>query len=116
MQNEPTQAADDRRHELHQLFQRNYAAISDAALSHLTVTTEFAQHLPEAVLARLDSYTGPIEDEAFRAWITQTVVPASERIARFNFIHALNRKVVLKAVWAVVKDCASLGAEFGAFA
>jgi hypothetical protein len=95
---------------LEALFTQNYSHVMDAA-SGPGLSADDIDRLISATARHLDSYDGELADESFRAW----VIPHLETAAAFTIAHnglrESYRRVVLKGIWSVLRQCGDLGID-----
>src|SRR5216684_44344 len=106
-QSQPTA---DRQSQIEQLYIANYGFIKDAASDRRLLVAD-SDKIAAGVAKHLAQYDGPICEQAFQAWAAEIICPAVARLVQYCDLRNQHRKVVLKAIWSVVKGAIDLGGD-----
>lgn len=90
---------DERRQAVEQLYIRNYAFIEELIFSDPAMTLEAEQQITDGIAAHLPSYDDELTDAAFRAWVTEIIVP----LVGFHAIRRACQPFVRKAIWKTLE-------------
>jgi phenylpyruvate tautomerase PptA (4-oxalocrotonate tautomerase family) len=84
------------------LFNHNYEALRDQALSSGRLLAPDADNLLEALAKCLTEYTCEPEQKAFLAWASEAVTAAAAKLEFFYGLHHECRKSVRNGIWRVL--------------
>jgi len=88
-------SASDRQKAVEKLYLNNFNFIRELAESDPAISSDEVERITEGIAKHLPSYTGRFNDKAFRAWVTEIVVP----VVGFYAIKHMSTPFVRKAIW-----------------
>jgi hypothetical protein len=91
-----------------QLFFSLWGRLIEPTLSRDSrLTAADAYQIVEGLARHLQSYSGPVEDEAFQAWAEEAItLPIA-----FAVLRQEHKGAVLKGLWSILSKCTDLGFE-----
>lgn len=98
-----------RQQHIQALYTRNFHFILDTASADSLLLIDDINNVASGVALHLDSYTGPIDDDAFQSWVSDIVQSAVTRVTTFHQIKKTCENQVYSAIWEILVTAKDLG-------
>lgn len=94
-------------HDIERLFHNNYIHLLSACLESSQLMIQDAERLLESLFSQISNFGGHTDDDFIR-WAEPPLRDAAKRMSQWYVLRLKYAKVVLKAVWGVLKKAQDL--------